>query len=194
MNRQAKADHALGSNDADALVAEFVESWRGLEGDAWIAHGGRDEVRRMIVEAVTTMVGDGAPESRRRVLAWATADLASLELPGSVRAAGLRVRSMAAGGRHRRRCERGRSRDRRPHRRGAADRRRGERHRDHDRLWAVAETGTIALDVTPATGRSERVGDLDLAAASVEVVKSVARWVSAFWPTSWHCNGPPLRR
>jgi L-lactate dehydrogenase complex protein LldG len=63
-------------------VAEFVESWRGLEGDAWIVRGGRGEVRRTIVEAARIMVESGGPATTCRVLAWSTADLASLDLPG----------------------------------------------------------------------------------------------------------------
>jgi len=73
-----------GGERRGALVAEFVESWRGLEGDAWIVRGGRDEVRRTIVEAARIMVEDGRPGAHRRVLAWATADLAALELSGLI--------------------------------------------------------------------------------------------------------------
>ena len=125
----------------DPLVAEFVETWRALEGDAWVAPGGRDEVRRAIGEAIATLVGSGAQAARPRVIAWATAELASLDLPGLLAeagcdyvawssadaaapdAAGLRVLA-AASDLGITTCS-----------------------------WAVAETGTIALCATPATGR-----------------------------------------
>ncbi len=147
----------------EALVVEFVANWRGLEGDAWIVHGGRDEVRRTIVEAVRTMVEDGGPEIHRRVLAWSTADLASLELPGLFAQQGWEHvpwptgagAGAAAGG---------------PEGAAAAGDAPGasEVTRTQAELvtlaavsdlgitacaWAVAETGTIALYATPATGR-----------------------------------------
>lgn len=160
----------------NALVAEFVESWRALDGDAWIARGGRDEVRRMIGEAVTTMVRDSAPEARRRVLAWATPDFASLELPGLLAEQGCEYVPWPSG--------------------GAFDG--GANGADAETValtaaglltlaaasdlgittcsWAVAETGTIALYATPATGRLPSLlptAHLALVRPS-QVVKSIA--------------------
>ena len=147
----ASAEPLRGANSGDALVAEFVESWRGLEGDAWIVRGGRDEVRRTIGEAVRTMTGDGGPATRRRVLAWATADLASLELPGLLAEQGCEYVPWPSGSS------------------GGADAAGAEAAAPTAAelltlaaasdlgittcAWAVAETGTIALYATPATGR-----------------------------------------
>ena len=163
MTRKPRAGSLAEASGRDALVAEFVESWRGLEGDAWIVRGGRDEVRRTIVEAARTMVEDDGPEVHRRVLAWATADLASLDLPGLMTEQGwehipwppgpvggagpVGIEGEAAAG-----DVRGAP---------AADPTPAELMTLAAASdlgittcsWAVADTGTIALYATPATGR-----------------------------------------
>ncbi len=163
VTRKPSAGSLAEASGRDALVAEFVESWRGLEGDAWIVRGGRDEVRRTIVEAARIMVEDGGPATSCRVLAWSTADLASLDLPGLLAQqgwehvpwpTGARAGEAAAG----------------TNGAAAAGDVPGaeEVTRTQAELvtlaaasdlgittcaWAVAETGTIALYATPATGR-----------------------------------------
>ena len=151
MTRHANAAALQGTGGVDALVAEFVESWRGLEGDAWIARGGRDEVRHAIGEAVRTMVGDGGPETRRRVLAWATADLASLELPGLLAELGCEYvpwPSGSGGG-----AEVAGAEAAAPTAAGLLNLAAASDIGIKTCSWAVAETGTIALYATPATGR-----------------------------------------
>jgi L-lactate dehydrogenase complex protein LldG len=148
VTRKPSAGSLAEASGRDALVAEFVESWRGLEGDAWIVRGGRDEVRRTIVEAARIMVEDGGPATSCRVLAWSTADLASLDLPGLLAQQGWEHVPWPTGAR--------------------AGEAAAEVTRTQAELvtlaaasdlgittcaWAVAETGTIALYATPATGR-----------------------------------------
>ena len=163
VTRKPRAGSRADATGRDALVSEFVESWRGLDGDAWIVRGGRDEVRRTIVEAVSIMCEDGGPKAHRRVLAWATADLAALELPGLLAEQGWEHVSWPSGpvggagpvGTA-----------------GVAVARDVPGAKAADPIpaelvtlaaasdlgittcsWAVAETGTIALYATPATGR-----------------------------------------
>ena len=167
MTRPANAEPLRGANGRDALVGEFVDNWRGLDGDAWIARGGRDEVRRTIGEAVRTMVGDAGPETRHRVLAWATADLASLELAGLLAEQGCEYVPWPSG------SSGGGGTPDHPQATGASNG--GADGADAEAAaptaaglltlaaasdlgittcsWAVAETGTIALYATPSTGR-----------------------------------------
>jgi L-lactate utilization protein LutC len=127
----------------DPLVAEFVETWRALEGDAWVVPGGRDEVRRAIGEAIATLVGEGAQAARPRVIAWATPEFASLDLPGLLAELGCEHVPWSAGGAG----DVG----------AAASTLRSQAAASDLGItacaWAVAETGTIALYATPATGR-----------------------------------------
>ena len=163
VTRRSGAGALAEASRRDALVAEFVESWRRLEGDAWIVRGGHDEVRRTIVEAARIMVEDGEPDAHRRVVAWATADLAALDLAGLLAEQGwLHVSwpSGPVGGAGAVGSV------------GVAVGGDGPGANGPDPIpaelvtlaaasdlgittcsWAVAETGTLALYATPATGR-----------------------------------------
>jgi L-lactate dehydrogenase complex protein LldG len=206
MTRHANAEPLRGANGDAALVEEFVENWRGLDGDAWIASGGRDAVRRAIGEAVKAMVGDGEPETRRRALAWATADLASLELPGLLAEQGLDYVPWPSGSGGR----------------GTADLpvATGARDSGTDVVgaeaaappsaglqalaassdlgittcsWVVAETGTIALYATPATGRLPSLlptAHLALVRPS-QIVKTVADGLRLLADYMAQHGGPP---
>ena len=163
VTRKPSAGSLAEASGRDALVAEFVESWRGLEGDAWIVRGGRVEVRRTIVEAARIMVEDGGPGAHRRVLAWSTADLASLDLPGLLAQQGWEHVPWPTG------AGAGAAAAGNEGAAGAGDVLGAEEAtRTQAELvtlaaasdlgittcaWAVAETGTIALYATPATGR-----------------------------------------
>ncbi|MGA2514554.1 MAG: LUD domain-containing protein [Candidatus Limnocylindrales bacterium] len=207
MTRHANAESLRGANGDAALVEEFVANWRGLDGDAWIAGGGRHAVRRAIGEAVKAMVGDGGPVSRRRVLAWATADMASLELPGLLAEQGCEYvpwPSGSGGGG------------------GTADLLVATGARDSGAdvagaeaasppsagllalaaasdlgittcSWAVAETGTIALYATPATGRLPSLlptAHLALVRPS-QVVKTIADGLRLLADYMAQHGGPP---
>jgi LUD domain len=129
------------------LVREFVANWLALSGDAWLALGGADDVRRAIVEAATSMVprpGSGLP---RRVVAWSTEELARLDLRGLLTPHGFDFAAatdgsdapVSAGS-------------------GAAARAATRTAAAADLgitscAWAAAETGTIALYATPSSGR-----------------------------------------
>ena len=207
MTRHPKADHVRGPNGAHALVAEFVENWRGLSGDAWIARGGRDDVRRAIGAAITAMVGDGGRETRRRVLAWGTADLASLDLPGLLAEQGCDYIPWPSGS-----FGRGGPADH-PESTGAICG--GTDMADANAAppsaaglltmaavsdlgvttcsWAVAETGTIALYATPATGRSPSLlptAHLALVHPS-QIVKTIADGIGLLADYMARHGGPP---
>jgi hypothetical protein len=147
----------------------------------------------MIGEAVTTMVGDSAPEARRRVLAWATADLASLELPGLVAEQGCEHVPWPLGG----------ADD------GGANGAGGETVALTSSgllnlaaasdlgittcSWAAAETGTIALYASPATGRLPSLlpaAHLALVRPS-QIVKSVADGLRLLADHMTQHGGPP---
>jgi L-lactate dehydrogenase complex protein LldG len=151
MNRHATPTPLHGADDSDALVSEFVENWRSLEGDAWIVRGGRDEIRRAIGVAILTMIGGAGPGGSRRVLAWATADLASLGLPGLLGEQGCEYVAWPSG--PDREADEAGAGAAAP---GAAELLAVAAASDLGITtcsWAVAETGTIALYATPSTGR-----------------------------------------
>ena len=193
-----------GTDGEDALVAEFVDNWRGLSGDAWIVGGGRGDVRRTIGEAVTAMVGTAWPEAPRRVIAWATADLESLDLPALLAELGCEYVPWPSG---------------HPGAGGLGDRPRpigatggwpDVAHADAAAAslvteaaasdlglttcsWAVAETGTIALYATPATGRLPSLlptAHLALVRPS-QVVKTVADGLRLLADYIAEHDGPP---
>ena len=163
VTRKPSAGSLAEVSGRGALVAEFVESWRGLEGDAWIVRGGRDEVRRTIVEAARIMVEDSGSGAHRRVLAWATADLAALELSGLIAEQGWEHVAWPSGPGG----ATGAIGPEGPAAASAAPTAAGADPTPADLValaaasdlgittcaWAVAETGTIALYATPATGR-----------------------------------------
>jgi len=162
MNREGAADR-LGQESGGDLVQEFMNHWVALSGDAWLALGGADDVRRALAEAISAMVPDRAPGARPRVVAWATDELAPLDLPGLLASLGCECVSWTdrPGGT-------GAARDpRAPAAAGSEDdagsagavmsQRRNLCAASDMGIttcsWAVADTGTIALCATPSTGR-----------------------------------------
>lgn len=129
------------------LVREFVDHWLALYGDAWLALGGIDDVRRALVEAAAAMVPRSGPGLRRRVVAWSTEELAALDLREILTPQGFEFPAVED------------------------DRAAASNNADGDVAgvatgtaaaadlgitscaWAAAETGTIALYATPSTGR-----------------------------------------
>lgn len=146
-----------------ALVQEFLDHWVALSGDAWLAPGGVDGVRRALTEAIGAMVPEHGPGSPRRVVAWATAELAPLDLPGLLASLGCecvwwtdRPRGADAAG-DPGAAPAAAAADK-PEARGDAALERRNLAAASDLgittcAWAVAETGTIALYATPSTGR-----------------------------------------
>ena len=177
----------------NALVAEFVDTWRALDGDAWIARGGRDEVRRTIGEAVATMIGDGGQGTRRRVLAWATADLASLDLPGLLGGTGCDYVPWPFGGAGDGESDGVAAEAAATTAAGLLTLAEGSELGITTCSWAVAETGTIALYATPATGRLPSLlptAHLALVRPS-QVVKSVADGLRLLADHMAQHDGPP---
>ena len=132
------------SGDTETLVERFARRLRSLSGVVWVAPGGRDEVRQALAAAVDELAPrreDGRP---RRVLAWAVEELAALDLAGLLAARGWEYVPWA--------------------RWAEAETAAGARLRLREAsagadlgittcAWAAAETGTLALYATPATGR-----------------------------------------
>jgi hypothetical protein len=156
MSRQVTTHPPGRATGADGLVREFIDAWVALSGDAWLALGGGDDVRRSLAEAVTTLAPDRGPECLRRVVAWATPELASLDLPRLLEDLGCEYVpwTVEAAG------SAGDDDVRTP----ATDATTAGMARLRDLAatsnlgittcaWAVAETGTIALLATPTTGR-----------------------------------------
>ena len=146
MSRGGTADRRRQASPG-GLVQEFVDHWVALSGDAWLALGGADDVRRALAEAANALVPDRGPGSPRRVVVWSTDELALLDLPGLLTSQGFEfwepTDSPAAGG----------AQD--P---GAVAKRTRYEAAASDLgittcAWAAAETGTIALYATPSTGR-----------------------------------------
>ena len=129
------------------LVQEFMDHWVALSGDAWLALGGADDVRRALAEAASALVPDHGRATPRRVVLWSTDELASLDLPGLLTSQGFELWGStdrpAAGA------------TREP---GAVVEQTRNQAAASDLgittcAWAAAETGTIALYATPSTGR-----------------------------------------
>lgn len=152
-----------GQESGGGLVHEFLDHWVALSGDAWLAPGGAEGIRRALTEAIGAMVAEHGPGVPRRVVAWATAELAPLDLPGLLAslgcecvwwtdwprgadAAGDPVAAPAAGPADETEA-------------GGDDALRRRNLAAASDLgittcaWAVAETGTIALYSSPSTGR-----------------------------------------
>jgi L-lactate dehydrogenase complex protein LldG len=81
MNPGDGADRQARRNSG-RLVDEFVDKWVALSGEVWLAPGGADDVRRVLAEAALALVSGLGPGSLRRVSAWATEEMRSLDLPG----------------------------------------------------------------------------------------------------------------
>jgi len=152
----------LGHQSDGELVQEFMDHWVALSGDAWLALGGVDDVRRALAEAVSAMVSERG-HAPRRVIAWATDELAPLDLPGLLASLGCECvwwtdhpGGADVAGDHQDSPPGGPADE--PATPGAALSRRRNLAAASDLgittcAWAVADTGTIALYATPSTGR-----------------------------------------
>lgn len=145
------------------LVQEFMDHWVALSGDAWLALGGVDDVRRAVAEAARALVPDRGPRSLHRVVAWATDELGPLDLPGLLASQGFEFVGLSGwAGASGAVGDPGlaptaKLADERGARGAAAVERRNLAAASDLGIttcsWAVAETGTIALYATPSTGR-----------------------------------------
>jgi L-lactate dehydrogenase complex protein LldG len=145
------------------LVDEFVDSWVALSGEVWLAPGGADDVRRVVAEAAVALVAGLGPESPRRVCAWATEELVSLDLPGLLTPLGFELtwwsdRPSAAAPPGAPGTELPAKLGDRQAATDAAVRKLRNVAASSDLgittcSWAAAETGSIALYATPGTGR-----------------------------------------
>jgi L-lactate dehydrogenase complex protein LldG len=134
---------AKNTSDADALLERFTRRVRGLSGSVWLAPGGRDEVRQALRTAITELTDDRPDVPVKRIVAWATDELATLDLPGLVSELGMRYVPWAPQADETAQGARARLRE------TSADGVLGIT----TCAWASAETGTVALYATPATGR-----------------------------------------
>ena len=162
MSRTGVVDR-LGQEGARGLVQEFMNNWVALSGDAWLALGGVDDVRRAIAEAAGAMVAERGPGSPRRVVAWETEELAPLDLPGLLTSLGFECVwgtdwSGGAGGEGDPSTAPTAGPADEPGATAAGMWQRRNLAATSDLgittcSWAVAETGTIALYASPSTGR-----------------------------------------
>jgi L-lactate dehydrogenase complex protein LldG len=162
MSRNGRTDRH-GHRSGGELVQEFITQWLALSGDAWLALGGVDDVRRALIEAVSALVPARGPESPRRVIAWATDELAALDLPGLCASLGCEYvgwndwpSGPDAPGAPQDSSPEGPANG--PGATGAAWSRRRNLAAASDLgittcAWAVADTGTIALYATSSSGR-----------------------------------------
>jgi len=144
-------------------VQEFMDNWVALSGDAWLALGGLDDVRRAVAEAAGAMVAEGGPGFPRRAVVWATEELAPLDLPALLTSLGFECVTWtdwpdgARAARDPSGAIAGGPVDEPGATRAAVWERRNLAAASDLGIttcsWAVAETGTIALYATPATGR-----------------------------------------
>ena len=161
MSRADPADRR-GQEQA-GLVQEFMDHWEALSGDAWLALGGVDDVRRAVGEAVRAMIPDRASGTPAQVVAWATDELAPLGLPALLASLGCECvwwtdwpGGAAGAGDPRAASAAGPADEPGPAK--AAVLQPQELAAGSDLgittcAWAVADTGTIALYATPSTWR-----------------------------------------
>ncbi len=149
MSRVGAGDLRAGSAE---LVREFADHWRALSGEAWLALDGADDVRRALVEAATSMVPPRDSGLPRRFVAWSTEELEALRLAELLGPHGFEF----AKGPLADASDGAADRDAGIHSGAAGEHRSAAATADlgiTTCAWAAADTGTIALYATPATGR-----------------------------------------